>query len=218
MKGCELKWWKATWCNAWAGKEVWVCLICSRAKSTSVGTPLKEGQVDVLCPEGLMRSGDKMYIQSEKVDGCKHHANRDDLTWGQEESEKAGKKQRVLGLESRQERRKDWQKPFSTWNSREKGRKYYRHPSVSAACSCIPSAGFTLCSSQHGGSFVLIIGWKLQKLYPQSQCLPPTNAAGSGTLGHGSPKRASANQKPSLFAFLQSGILKIPHGWPSNAH
>lgn len=52
-----------------------------------------------------MRSGDRMYIQSKKVDGCKHHASRDGVTWGQEESEKAGK-ERVLGLESRQERRK----------------------------------------------------------------------------------------------------------------
>lgn len=31
-----------------------------RAKSTSVGWLVKEGLVDVLCPEGLMRCGDRM--------------------------------------------------------------------------------------------------------------------------------------------------------------
>lgn len=55
-------------------------LIYSCAKSTSVGTVVKEGQVDVVCHEGLMRSGDRMYIQSEKVDGCKYHANGNGLT------------------------------------------------------------------------------------------------------------------------------------------
>lgn len=36
VKGHELKQWKDTWCNAWAGKEVWVFLTCSSTKSTSV--------------------------------------------------------------------------------------------------------------------------------------------------------------------------------------
>jgi len=55
-----------------------VFLICSSAKSISVGMLVKEGQVDVVCPEGLIEV--ELYIQSEKVDGCKHHANGDGLT------------------------------------------------------------------------------------------------------------------------------------------
>lgn len=60
------------------------------------------------------------------------------------------------------------------------------------------------------GSSVLIIGWKLQKLYPESLYLVPTNAAGSGSpVG---PQKSLGKSEASLFAFLQTGVLKIPHG------
>lgn len=70
----------------------------------------------------------------------------------------------------------------------EEQRQYYNIDQCLHSLFLIPSAGFTFCSSQHGSSFVFIIGEKLEKLHPQSQCLVPTSAAGSGSSGHGAPK------------------------------
>lgn len=102
------------------------------------------------------------------------------------------------------------QKLFSIWNSREKGRKILPTPiSVCTVCSCNPPVGFTLCSSHHGGSFVLIIGWKLQKLCLQSQCLVLTEVSGSGSPGHGSPKE-SLQRKSFTICILAMVFWRFP--------
>lgn len=57
LKGCEPEGWKAPGVK----HELKSCE-CSppRAKPISVGWLVEEGQVDVLCPEGLMRCGGRM--------------------------------------------------------------------------------------------------------------------------------------------------------------
>lgn len=150
-----------------------------------------------------------MSIQSEKVDGYKCRANGDGLTWGQERSENAGKDKRVLGLESRQERRKDSARSSSAYETPGRRAENITNISVCTVCSCNPPVGFTLCSSQHGGSFVLIIGWKLQKLCPQSQCLVLTEVSGSGSPGHGSPKE-SLQSKSFTICILAMVFWRFP--------
>lgn len=67
-----------------------------------------------------------------------------------------------------------------------------------------------LCFSQYGSSFVLI-GLKLQKSSPGASalCLPLLLAAAAQGTG---PWKTFCKSKASLFAFLQSGILKTPYG------
>lgn len=180
VRGCGLRWWKGTWCSACKH------LNCFSAKPTSVGMLVKEGRADVFCPEELLRSWDRMYTQSEKMDGCKHHANGDGLTSGQEESKKEGKESAGTGKPALEEEGL-CQNSFTMWNPRENGGKLSTSISV---YTVVPAflLQTSLCSSEHGSSFGLNIGSNLQKLDSHTQCLVPTNAAGSDSPGHGSPK------------------------------
>lgn len=118
-----------------------------------------------------------------KMEGWKHQASRDGFR-GQEGKERdhwAWKAGRRGGrtLPGAVEHRK---------LQGEEQRQYHNIDQCLHSLFLIPSAAFTFCSSQHGSSFVFIIGEKLEKLHPQSQCLVPTSAAGSGSPGHGAPK------------------------------
>lgn len=108
-----------------------------RAKSASVGWLTKEGLVDVLCPEGLMRYGDRMW---ESESGGLETSGQQDW-WGQVESEKGKERDHWAWKAGRREGRA---LPKAAQHMKLQGEEQtiLQHPSVSVQSAPHPLPGF----------------------------------------------------------------------------